>query len=279
MLDAHQHFWKPARGDYGWLKPEMAVLYRDYLPADLRPLMQAAGISRSIAVQAAETEAETDFLLALAQQEESIAGVVGWLDMQAADFPARLAQYRAQPKWVGLRPLLQDHPPAAILDPRFRASLAEVARQDVPFDILTFPQHLTALRTVLAEVPGLWGILDHLSKPVMTEPFSDDWAAHITALAAYPRLMCKISGMVTEAGKDWTADRIRPFLRHVAEAFGPDRLVFGTDWPVCLLAASHGAVVDLARTLLGELYDASDLEKIFALNGARFYRLPAATSP
>ncbi|HTI02458.1 MAG TPA: amidohydrolase family protein [Acidisoma sp.] len=275
MLDAHQHFWRPERGDYGWLTPETGVLYRDFLPADLRPLMQAAGITRSIVVQAAETEAETDFLLALAAETDFVAGVVGWLDMTAEDFPARLAYYRAQPKWVGLRPMLQEHPPEKTLDPRFRAALREVARQDVPFDILTFPRHLPAMLTVLAEVPDLCGIVDHISKPEMTKPTLGDWAGHMTALAAHPRLMCKISGMVTEAGADWSADRIRPFLRHAAKAFGPERLVFGTDWPVCTLAARHGEVMDLARTLLAELYDAADLEKIFETNGARFYRLGA----
>jgi L-fuconolactonase len=275
MLDAHQHFWRPERGDYGWLTPETGVLYRDFLPADLLPLMRAAGITRSIAVQAAETEAETDFLLALAAETEFVAGVVGWLDMTEAGFPARLAYYRAQPKWLGLRPMLQEHPPEEILDPRFRAALAEVARQDVPFDILTFPRHLPALRQVLAEVPDLSGIIDHISKPLMTESGLGDWAGHMTALGAHPRLMCKISGMVTEAGGDWSADRIRPFLRHAAQAFGPERLVFGTDWPVCTLAASHGEVVGLARALLAELYDAAELEKIFETNGARFYRLDA----
>lgn len=273
MLDAHQHFWKPARADYGWLTPSLGAIYRDFLPSDLWPLMQAAGITRTIAVQAAETEAETDFLLGLARETDFIAGVVGWLDMTAANFPARLAHYRAQPKWLGLRPVLQDHPPEAILDPRFRAALAEVARQDVPFDILTFPRHLPAMLTVLADVPDLAGIIDHISKPEMTKPGLSEWEGHMTALGRHPRLMCKISGMVTEAGPDWTVDRIRPFLHHAAKTFGPDRLVFGTDWPVCLLAASHAQVVDLARTLLAELYDAADLEKIFETNGARFYRL------
>lgn len=274
MLDAHQHFWKVARGDYGWLTPGTGPLYRDFLPADLLPLLQAAGITRTILVQAAETEAETDFLLQIAAETDFVAGVVGWLDMTAADFPARLADCRVRPKWLGLRPMLQEHPPEAIADRRFRAALAEVARRDLPFDILTFPRHLPALRDALAETPDLRGILDHLSKPDMTKPALGDWAGHMTALAAHPRLMCKVSGMVTEAGADWSADRIRPFLRHVAGAFGPDRLVFGTDWPVCTRAASYGAVTALARALLGEIFGAEDLAKIFETNACRFYRLP-----
>jgi L-fuconolactonase len=273
MLDAHQHFWSIARRDYGWLTPDITALYRDFLPGDLRPLMQAAGIAQSIIVQAAETEAETDFLLGLADATEFVAGVVGWLDMGAENFPARLAHYRARAKWLGLRPMLQDHPPEAILDARFRVNLAEVARQSVPIDILTFPRHLPNLLTVLAEVPDLWGIVDHLSKPDMTQPDLGDWGAQIAALAAHPGLMCKISGMVTEAGEDWSAERIRPFLHHAARAFGPDRLVFGTDWPVCTLAASHGEVVSLAQALLGELYGAEDMASIFEGNARRFYRL------
>ena len=273
MLDAHHHFWAVDRGDYGWLTPELTALYRDFGPDDLAPAMAAAGITRTILVQAAETEAETDYLLAIAARTDFIAGVVGWLDMLAPDFPARLAHYRNQPKWLGLRPMLQEHPPAYILDPRVQAALAEVARRDIPFDILTRPPHLPALLDALANVPHLRGIVDHISKPDMTVPGLGPWATHMTALAAQPRLMCKISGMVTETGPEWSADRIRPFLRHVAACFGPDRLVFGTDWPVCTLAASHGEVVALARELLGEIYGADELARVFKTNACRFYDL------
>lgn len=271
MLDAHQHFWAVDRGDYGWMGP--GPLRRDFGPEDLAPLMTASGITRTILVQAAETEAETGFLLGIAARTDFVAGVVGWLDMTAADFPARLSHYRAQPKWVGLRPMLQEHDPEAIADPRFRAALAEVARQDVPFDILTHPRHLPEIVRAVQATPGLHAILDHISKPDMTGPVESGWLAGITALAAVPGLHCKISGLVTEAGADWTAERIRPFVTAVAQAFGPDRLVFGSDWPVCTLAASHGDVVNLARTLLGDLFPAEDLQRIFETNGLRFYRI------
>lgn len=271
MLDAHQHFWSVARGDYGWLTPALGALHRDYGPADLAPLLAAAGITRTILVQAAETEAETDFLLEIAARTPFVAGVVGWTDMLSPRFPDRLAHYRGQPKWVGLRPMLQEHVPALILDPRFRTALAEVARRDVPFDILTRPPHLPALTQVLAGAPDLRCILDHISKPDMTAP--GDWGAHVAALAAHPRLMCKVSGLVNEAGPGWSADRIRPCLRHVAESFGATRLVFGTDWPVCTAVASHREVVDLARLLLGEIFDGDDLARIFETNACRFYGL------
>lgn len=273
MLDAHHHFWTVARGDYGWMTPDLTALYRDFGPDDLRPLLKAAGITQTILVQAAETEAETDFLLEIAAQTDFVAGVVGWLDMLAPDFAERLAQYSTRPKWVGLRPMLQEHDPALITDPRFGASLAVVAAKRVPFDILTHPRHLGPMVRATQAVPGLHAILDHISKPVMTGPIDPEWATNIRALAALPGLHCKISGMVTEAGADWNAARIAPFVDIVAEAFGPDRLVFGTDWPVCTLAASHGQVADLARTLLSARFGADDMARIMQTNGQRFYRI------
>ncbi|WP_283178856.1 amidohydrolase family protein [Gemmobacter sp. 24YEA27] len=273
MLDAHQHFWKVSRGDYGWMSPELTALYRDFGTEDLEPLMRASGITQTVLVQAAETEAETEFLLDIAAKTNFVAGVVGWIDMLASDFAARLDHYAARPKWIGLRPMLQEHDPALIADPRFRASLAEVALRGTPFDVLTFPRHLPAMVEALQATPGLHAILDHISKPDMTGPVDAEWAAGIRALATVPGLHCKISGLVTEAGADWTPDRIRPFVTLVAEAFGPERLVFGSDWPVCTLAASHGQVVDLARDLLGSLYAPETMQGIMQDNGLRFYRL------
>ena len=274
MLDAHQHFWTVSRGDYGWMSPEQVALYRDFGPDDLWPQMQAAGIARTVLVQAAATEAETDFLLDIAARTDFVAGVVGWLDMRADDFPARLDHYIGRPKWVGLRPMLQDHDPAEIADPRFRRALAEVARRGVPFDILTFPRHLPAMVDALHATPGLHAILDHISKPDMTRPIAPDWAAGIEALAAVPGLHCKISGLVTEAGADWTPARIRPFVEFVARAFGPGRLVFGSDWPVCTIAATYAQVVALARDLLAEIHGPDEMHAIMQTNGQRFYRLP-----
>ncbi len=273
MLDAHQHLWKLDRGDYGWLTPDLKPLYRDFEPADLLPLLQRAGIRRTVLVQAAETEAETDFLLEIAARTEFVAGVVGWLDMLADDFPARLAHYSTQPKWVGMRPLLQNHDPALIMDPRFRASLAEIARLRVPFDIVIYPQHLPAITQAIQATPGLHAILDHIAKPDMTRSMDAGWCNGIEALAAVPEVYCKISGLVTEAGTNWSIDSIRPFVEFVAHAFGPDRLVFGSDWPVCTSAATYAQVLDLARSILGNLYGPEQMQAIMETNGQRFYRL------
>ncbi|MBV2144915.1 amidohydrolase family protein [Falsochrobactrum sp. TDYN1] len=271
MLDAHHHFWTVARGDYGWMTQDLKPLLRDFGPENLWPLMQQAGITQTVLVQAAETEAETDYLLEIAARTDFVAGVVGWLDMLADNFPERIDYYAAQPKWLGLRPVLQEHDPALIADPRFRAALAEVARRGIPFDILTFPRHLPAMIDALHATPGLHAILDHISKPDMTQPIDSGWAEGISGLAAVPGLHCKISGLVTEAGADWSADQIRPFIAHVARAFGPERLVFGSDWPVCTLVASHAQVIDLARNLLSELYGPEEIQAIMQTNGMRFY--------
>lgn len=273
IIDAHHHFWKIERGDYGWMSPEAGPLLRDFGPEELAPLNDAAGITRTVLVQAAETEAETEFLLDIASRTPFVAGVVGWLDMRAPDFAARLDHYASQPLWLGLRPMLQDHEPDLIENPTFLDALAEVARRDIPFDILTFPRHLPAMLKALDTTPDLRGVVDHLSKPDMTRQGLGQWGRDISRLAEYPRLMCKVSGVVTEAGEDWSADHIRPFLHHVADAFGPDRLIFGTDWPVCTLAATHAEVVELAQSLLGEIYGPEDLHKIFATNAMRFYGL------
>jgi L-fuconolactonase len=273
MLDAHQHFWKVDRGDYSWLTPDLKPLYRDFAPGDLSPLLQRAGITRTLLIQAAETEAETDFLLEIAARTDFVAGVVGWVDMLADDFPVRLAHYSTQPKWVGIRPMLQEHDPTLIIDPRFSAALAEIARRRIPFDILIFPQHLCAITQAVQATPGLHAILDHISKPDMTRSMDAKWCSEIEALAAVPGVYCKISGLVTEAGTDWSIDRIRPFVEFVAQAFGPDRLVFGSDWPVCTLAASYAQVLELARSILGNLYGPEQMQAIMETNGQRFYRL------
>ncbi len=273
MLDAHQHFWAVARGDHAWVSPEYPALFGDFGPSELAPLMTANGVTHTVLVQAAETEDETDYLLGIAERTDFVLGVVGWLDMLADDFGARLDHYRAKPKWVGLRPMLQSHEPSLISDPRFGKALNLVAQRDVPFDILTFPRHLPAMIQALRAAPGVHGIIDHISKPDMTGPLDAEWCAAMEALAAMPNIHCKVSGLPTEAGPDWTADRIRPFVEFVAKAFGPKRLVFGSDWPVCRLAASYDQVVALAKDVLGGLFGAEDLQAIFETNGRAFYRL------
>lgn len=272
MLDSHQHFWTVARGDYGWMGDHVAPLLRDFGPADLAPLMARTGIAQTIVVQAAETEAETEFLLDLAASTEFVAGVVGWLDMDGDGFAARLDRFRAHPKFVGLRPMLQESSDDRfILRPRVLENLARVARAGLPFDVLSFPRHLPHVRDALGRTPGLRAVVDHLSKPPVAAGTLDPWRAEIAALAALPDVSCKLSGLVTEAGDGWTPERLRPYVDHVVDCFGPDRLMFGSDWPVCTLQASYAEVVNAARTLLGRHFGPSEMARVFGGNARRFY--------
>lgn len=270
-IDAHQHFWQVSRGDYGWMSPELTTLYRDFDPDDLQPLMRRAGIDRTVVVQAAETEAETDYLLDIAERTNWVAGVVGWLDMTREDFPDRLAAYRARRKWVGLRPMFQDHDPAMILNPTVLDNIGHVARANVPFDILTFPRHLPNMLTALQQAPGLRAVVDHISKPGIAEGALDPWSQDMARIAAFPDVMCKVSGIITEAGADWSMDQIRPYVARVVDLFGPERLIFGSDWPVCTLAGSYADVAALAQTLLSEHFGPEQMAMVFGGNAARFY--------
>ncbi|WP_377299521.1 amidohydrolase family protein [Rhizobium sp. SGZ-381] len=272
MLDSHQHFWKVERSDYGWLTPELGSIYRDFLPGDLTREMRRAGITRTILVQAAETEAETDFLLEIARETDFVAGVVGWIDMEAEDFAARLARTRQNPKFVGLRPMLQGlDDDAYILRPKVLDSLKAVADSGLTFDILTFTRHLPHVVAALKTVPGLKAVVDHISKPEIATGTLDPWRGHMEEIAAFANVSCKVSGMVTEASANWQVEDFRPYVDHVARCFGPDRLMFGSDWPVCTLAASYAEVANLARTLLSSHFGPEDLHGIFEKNAARFY--------
>jgi L-fuconolactonase len=272
-IDAHQHFWRVERGDYHWMPPagaDAGPLRDDYLPSDLRPLNEAAGIDGTIAVQAAQTVAETDWLLQLAEDADaSILGVVGWapLDDPADTTIERIADH---PRGVGVRPMLHDIPQDDWIARRVpREQLERVAAAGLVFEVLSFPLHLPHALRALEPVDELVVVIDHLSKPAYRDELRA-WADHMRAFAARPRTYCKLSGMVTEVGAGWTADDVRPHADLVLEAFGPERVLFGTDWPVCLLAASHAQVVELAEQLTADL-DAHERAAVFGGNAAAVY--------
>ncbi len=273
MIDSHQHFWRIARGDYGWMGQHVAPLLRDFLPDDLAPLMARTGITRTIAVQAADSEAETEFLLQLAERTEFIAGVVGWLDMDSDVFPERLDHLGRSPRFVGLRPMLQDLPDDRyILRPRVLRHLGLVADRGLALDVLIFPRHLPHVREALALTPGLRAVIDHMAKPEIAAGTLDPWREGIAAVAALPDVSCKLSGLVTEApAGSWTPDHLRPYVDHVVDCFGPDRLMFGSDWPVCTLAASYAEVNNAARLLTARHFGPAEMDKLFFTNAARFY--------
>ena len=275
ILDCHHHLWKVDRGDYHWMTPAVRILARDYLVEDLRPLLRKAGVDRTILVQAAQTEAETDWLLTLAAETDFIVGVTGWLDMDDPLFPARLAEYRKRPKFVAVRPMIQDiRQDDWLLQPVVLANLKHIAEIGFPFEFLTFPRHLPYVLTALERTPGLHAVIDHLSKPPIASGVLEPWRTLMKRVAEFPTVYCKLSGMVTEADHAaWTPQSLKPCVDHVVSVFGVDRIMFGSDWPVCQLAAAYGEVMNALRINLEPHLNAADLDKVFRANGERFYRL------
>lgn len=274
-IDAHQHYWTLSRGDYGWLRPEMVPIHRDFAPADLDPLLRDAGIAGTIAVQAAPTEAETRHLLALAAGSRTILGVVGWSDLEAADAPARIRALAADPLLVGLRPMVHDIADDDwLLRPALAPALAEMRSQGLVFDALVRPRHLPRLVRFAQDWPDLPVVIDHLAKPdIAAGPEGagwEAWARDMAALAAMPRVSCKLSGMATEAGPDWDADRLRPFARLALELFGPERLLWGSDWPVLRLAGTYPQWWQATAELLASQPPAAR-DAVLGGNAARVY--------
>lgn len=276
-IDSHQHYWKVDRGDYHWMTPRVPVLYRDYLPTDLRPLLLQHNIQKTVLVQAAQTVAETDFLLDLAAADDSIAGVVGWLDMEDPGFPEQFERYKKCAKFIGIRPMLQDLPDDDwILRPKVLEALRLVADADFPFDFLTYPRHLPFVLQVLELIPGLRAVVDHTSKPEIRSGKLESWKSWMAQAARHENLYCKLSGMITEADhQNWSANDLRPYVEHVMDCFGIDRVMFGSDWPVCLLAGSYGQVIAVVKKLLSSILNEDAERKIFGANAARFYKLDA----
>lgn len=276
-IDGHQHFWKVSRGDYSWMRPEMKVLYRDYLPEDLKPSLETHKIDRTVLVQAAPTTAETDFLLELADEHDFIAGVVGWLDLESDEFPAMFEKYSRQGKFIGLRSMLEELPSDDwILRPRVMESLRIIAQLDFPFDFLVRPRHLPHVAKALEEAPRLRAVIDHIAKPEIRMQKLEPWKSMVRELAQHKNLYCKVSGMVTEADHaSWTTEHLRPYVEHVTECFGAERLIYGSDWPVCLLAGSYDRVIGALDSILNPRLDAASLQAIYGNNAARFYKLKA----
>ena len=277
-IDAHQHFWSLERGDYGWLTPDKEPIYRDFLPADLKPLLAAAGIEGTILVQAAPTVAETEFMLGLASEEPFIRGVVGWVDFENPSAPEDIARLSKQSALVGLRPMIQDIADDAwMLGEGLVTAFGALIAADLTFDALTLPRHLPALRALLLRHPNMRTVIDHGSKPMIRDRIMDGWDQDMVALASETSVFCKLSGLVTEAHADWTVDDLRPYVDHLLDTFGPDRLIWGSDWPVCTLASSYGRWVEVTGELLFGLTE-GETSAILGGNAARAYRMRAPDS-
>ncbi len=272
-IDAHQHFWALKRGDYGWLTPDLGPIHRDFSPHDLEPLLQTHDISGTILVQAAPTEAETRFMLNLADSNPFIRGVVGWIDFSAPDAPERIVDLARHPALVGLRPMIQEIPDpdwmlGETLTPAFQTMLA----QDLTFEALTLPRHLPKLLTLLQRHPDLRVVIDHGSKPEIRDQLIDGWALDMSVLAHETGAYCKLSGLMTEAAADWSVEDLKPYVGHMLDCFGPDRLIWGSDWPVCTLAGSYDRWIETTETLLAEL-SGPERDAVLGGNATRAYLL------
>ncbi|CAD6517796.1 amidohydrolase family protein [Paraburkholderia sabiae] len=275
QIDAHQHYWNPERGDYGWLTPELAPLYRTFGPDDLAPLRERAGVSRTVVVQAAPTVDETRYLLDLASNEDSIAGIVGWVPMLDPDAPTLIAELAQKPKFKGIRPMLQDLPDDDwIANPVLKPAVDALIAHDLAFDALIFTRHVDALDTFIERFRQLRIVIDHGAKPPIRDGSAGwhAWAEGITRLAKHPHVHCKISGLATEAAQGWTEATLRPYVDHLLAAFGPKRLMWGSDWPVLNLNGDYLLWHSIATLLLSSLAD-GERDAIFGDNAAAFYRL------
>ncbi len=273
-VDAHQHFWRVSRGDYGWLTAEATPrLYRDYLPDDLAPLLGQGRIDRTVLVQAAETVAETEFLLGLAEVTPFVGGVVGWVDFADPGAPDEIARLAGDPCLKGLRPMLQDLADADwILREDVQPAIRATAAHDLTFDALIKPPQLPAIRRLLERHPELRVAVDHGAKPQIAAGGTDGWAEHMRAIGRDSAALCKLSGLATEAAPGWTAETLRPYVDVLLEAFGPERLMFGSDWPVLTENGDYVGWLAAAATLTAELSEA-DRAQVFGGTAARFYGL------
>lgn len=276
-IDAHQHYWRLGRGDYGWLTPDLEPLYRDYDPGDLAPLLAERGIDRTVLVQAAPSDAETDFLLELADRHASIGAVVGWVDLAGAGALARLTALAGHERFRGVRPMIQDiDDDEWMLSDALTPAIQALVELGLRFEALVLPRHLGHLAHLLDRHPTLPVVIDHGAKPEIAGGSLAPWREAMQALAARPSVYCKLSGLVTEAASGWHVDDLRPYAEVLFELFGADRLMWGSDWPVVNLAGGYAAWWDATEVLLA---GHSDAERDAVLGGtaAAFYGVGRAS--
>lgn len=275
IVDAHQHFWLPARADYDWLTPALGPLYRDFLPADLQPHLHWAGVGRTVLVQAAASEEETRFLFEIARATPFVAGVVGWVDMSAKDAPARIARLKADGvgSLKGIRPMIQDIPDdrwilSAALDDAFQALIDH----ELTFDALVHPRHLDHLQRRLDRHPQLRVVIDHCAKPDICGAGLRDWSVAMQSLARNSSALCKLSGLLTQLSPAQSSELVHPYAEHVLDSFGAARVMWGSDWPVLTLASDYATWFAVTRSMLATL-PAADVAAVLGGTATKFYSL------
>ncbi len=264
IVDSHQHFWQVGRFDYPWMSPELGVLYRDYLPLHLEPLLKKSGVAKTVLVQASNSLAETHWLLSRADSNPFITGVVGWVDLTAPGIGGELDESEPAEDWLVLPSVLR--------------GLQSLSDYGVSYDLLVHTCHLKHARRVAESYPKLRLVIDHMAKPPIASGEVREWAQEIKAIARYPNVHCKLSGLVTEANPaSWRPEDLQPFVERAIDYFGPERMMFGSDWPVCLLAASYDQVLDSVHQLLAGLSE-TERNAVLGENARTFYRLQLVAS-
>jgi L-fuconolactonase len=273
-LDSHQHFWKYSPVDYSWISDRHAVLKRDFLPSDLQPLLGALGFDGSVTVQARQSLEETRWLLELAEQHAFIKGVVGWVDLRSEQLREQLETFAPHPKLVGVRHVVHDEPDDQfMLLPEFRRGIAQLQEYGLTYDLLLFPRHLPVAVELVREFPAQPFVLDHIAKPGIAGGLVSPWREDLQELAQFPNVFCKLSGMVTEAKwNGWRPEDFYPYLDVVFEAFGPKRLMIGSDWPVCTVAGEYQRVMHIVIDHLKKFPEQVQAE-VLGENCALFYRI------
>ena len=271
-IDSHQHFWTfdPIRDS--WITDDMSVIQRNFYPEDLQPTLQQNGIDACVAVQADQSLGETRFLLDLAAKNDFVKAVVGWIDLQDDAIDEQLSEWKSEKKLVGFRHVLQaELDTEYMLRPSFLRGISKLKNHEFTYDILIFPKHLATAQKFVAQFPDQPFVLDHIAKPYIKAGLIDEWKRDIKSLAKFENLQCKVSGIITEADwKSWTYEQIKPFLDVVFEAFRTDRIMFGSDWPVCLVAGDYSQVKGIIETYIKD-FSVSEKAKVFGKNAAKFY--------
>ncbi|MEM9673392.1 MAG: amidohydrolase family protein [Bacteroidota bacterium] len=273
-IDSHQHFWHYHPSTHGWINDQMSELKQDFLPPDLATELKANNVLGCVAVQASQTLQETEWLLSLADQHSFILGIVGWVNLKSADLPNSLERLAQNPNLKGIRHVIQDEPDDDfMLDPDFIRGVNQLPKHGLTYDLLIFERHLPVALDFLNQLHDVKVVVDHIAKPKIAQAELQPWQKNIAALARKSSSYCKISGMVTEADwQHWRYDNLVPYLDTIVEAFGPDRLMIGSDWPVCLLAAKYERIMEIVDRYFEE-FSENEREQIFFKNAREFYRL------
>lgn len=271
-IDAHQHFWNYS-DSMTWITPAMSAIAKDFLPGNLQSLLTENSIGGCVAVQAEQTTGETDFLLELARNNSFIKGVVGWTDLRAPNITERLAAYAKNKTLKGFRHVLQVEAPEYMLHPDFLRGIGALASFGFTYDILVFPWQLQAVLELVKKFPGQAFVLDHMAKPNIQEAEIDEWKKNIRSIAQCENVYCKISGMVTEADwQQWKQENFIPYMDCITESFGTDRIIYGSDWPVCLVAASYNEVIGIVEKYFST-FSENEQRAVFGENAKKFYHL------